>query len=360
MKSRRRSAGTTHPTSRAHGQQPSVLRARQIVSGLLALAMGLLVGACDCPNRQPMEPAEVPVTAIPLAGAVAVPAAEVSGMAWYGDYLVLLPQYPGRFRGGEDGALFALPRGDILAFLDGGREAPLEPIPIPLLAPDLAEDIQGFEGYEAIAFRDDCAYLTIEASSGTEMRGYLVSGRISPDLSSLSIDPASRVEIPLQADLQNHSDEAILVASNGLLTFYEGNGQTVNPNPVAHRFGMDLTPAGTLPFPHIEYRITDVTALDSEGRFWAINYFFPGDEKLQVVDEPLAARYGRGPSHARYEQVERLLEFQYEPSGIQLVDRPPLQIELPSEEARNWEGIARLEGRGFLLMTDKFPGTILA
>ena len=28
--------------------------------------------------------------------------------------------------------------------------------------------------------------------------------------------------------------------------------------------------------------------------------------------------------------------------------------------ARNWEGIARLEGRGFLLVTDQFPDTILA
>jgi len=32
---------------------------------------------------------------------------------------------------------------------------------------------------------------------------------------------------------------------------------------------------------------------------------------------------------------------------------------LPGNDARNWEGIVRLDNRGFLLATDKFPTTIL-
>jgi hypothetical protein len=360
MRNRRRLANTDGPAGGLQGQDRLLIRVSQNLIWLLAISLGLLlVGGCGPTPEEPGAPVEVPVTAIPLAGPVAGASAEISGMAWYGEFLVLLPQYPGRFRGGEDGALFALPEVDILAFLDGEREAPLEPIPIPFSAPGLAEGIQDFEGYEAIAFWDDRVYLTIEASPGAEMRGYLVSGRISPALSSLWIDSDSRVEIPLQAGVENHSDEALLVAGGSLLTFYEANGERVNPTPVAHRFDADLTSTGTLPFVQVEYRITDVTVLDSQGRFWAINYFFPGDEKLRPDGDPLAERYGEGPSHAHYEQVERLLEFQYEPSGIRLVDRPPLQIELPSDEARNWEGIARLDGRGFLLVTDKFPSTIL-
>ena len=47
-------------------------------------------------------------------------------------------------------------------------------------------------------------------------------------------------------------------------------------------------------------------------------------------------------------------------SGIPLVDRPFVQVELPSDEARSREGVACLDSRGFLLVTDKFPSTTLA
>jgi hypothetical protein len=62
--------------------------------------------------------------------------------------------------------------------------------------------------------------------------------------------------------------------------------------------------------------------------------------------------------------VERLVEFQLSHAGIVLVDRPPIQLELPDNLlgmiGRNWEGLVRLDERGFLLATDTFPGTILA
>jgi len=356
----KRSANIDGPAGPPRGQGRSRRWRKPGLVWLFALAAGLFLAVACAPSpEQPSTPVEVAGTAVPLAGPVADANAEVSGMAWYGDFLILLPQYPGRFRGGEDGALFALPEAEILAFLDGERQAPLEPRAIPFSAPGLAEGIQDFEGYEAIAFWDDRVYLTVEASAGTGMQGYLVLGKMSPDLSSLSIDSDKRTEIPLQGGVANQSDEALLVAGDGLLTFYEANGQAINANPVAHRFDADLAPAGTLPFVQVEYRITDVTTLDAQDRFWAINYFFPGDTDLRPEADPLAERYGQGATHARYEQVERLLEFQYKPSGISLVERPPLQLELPSDEARNWEGIARLDGRGFLLVTDKFPGTIL-
>ncbi|MGD9316494.1 MAG: hypothetical protein PVG56_06655, partial [Anaerolineae bacterium] len=71
----------------------------------------------------------------------------------------------------------------------------------------------------------------------------------------------------------------------------------------------------------------------------------------------------QGPTHAQAETVERLLEFEYSESGIDLVDRPPIQLELMDSFlgglGRNWEGLARLDDRGFLLVTDLFPGTIL-
>ena len=111
----------------------------------------------------------------------------------------------------------------------------------------------------------------------------------------------------------------------------------------------------------IEYRITDSTDLDGTGRFWALNYFWPGDKtELKPAADALAAKYGEGSTHARFTTVERLVEFQYTETGISLVDTPPIQLELIDDDnSRNWEGVVRLDGIGFLLMTDTHPETIL-
>lgn len=191
--------------------------------------------------------------------------------------------------------------------------------------------------------------------------GYLVAGEITPDMSMLRLDVTTLTEIPPQADLGNMTDETLLVAGDRLITIYEANGAVVNPEPVARSFDFSLRSLDTVPFPTIEYRITDATALDNTGRFWALNYFWPGDKtKLKPAADALAAKYGEGPTHARFTTVERLVEFQYTASGISLVDTPPIQLELIDDDhSRNWEGVVRLDGRGFLLMTDTHPETIL-
>ncbi len=300
---------------------------------------------------------EIPVTEIPLAGPIAQRNAEISGLAWYGDALILLPQYP-IFNGSgpADGYVYALPRAGIEAFLRGELAGPLEPQAVSFIAPGLSRSIKGFEGYEAIVFDGETAYLTIEAS-GDGMMGYLVKGTIAPDLSALTLDTTQIVPIEPQTDIGNLSDEAVLLADGRIVTFYEANG-AVNSSPVAHLFDADLQGVGTAVFPRVEYRITDVTELDGDGRFWAINYNFPGTKELQTDDDPLAERYGAGPTHAQNDGVERLVQFQYDASGIRLIEQSPLQLKLDND-LRNWEGIVRLGDQGFLLATDKFPATIL-
>jgi len=316
--------------------------------------------ATEEPSPAPPTPVtEAAVTLLPLSGPLTNRSAEVSGMAWYGDHLIILPQYPGFSSSGGDGALYALPRSDILAYLNGSNGDPLEPQPVTLNAPGLSAAIRGFEGFEAIAFDGDNVYLTIEASPSGGMRGYLVSGQISADLSELTLDTGTLTEILPQADLGNMTDETLVVAGDQLLTLYEANGANVNASPMAHLFEPSLAAAGTMPFPTIEYRITDATALDAEQRFWAINYFYPGDTKLKPGVDAIAEQYGQGPSHATSEPVERLVEFQVAESTIILVDRPPIQLELLPDDARNWEGLVRLDDLGFLLMTDTFPETLL-
>jgi len=302
---------------------------------------------------------EAPVTLLPLAGPAAQSKAEFSGMAWYGDTLILLPQYPSRF----GNVVFGLPKAAILSYLAGTSGDPLEPLQIPLITGGLEDQVDDFEGFEAIAFAGDQVYLAIEASPGRQMLGHLVAGRIAPDLSAITLDPATLVENPPQAQIDNFTDESLLVFDGALYTFFENYGLDFNPHRVAHCFGFDLQPCPTptLPFPAVEYRLTDVTPPNAQGRFWAINYFFTGDTKIAPQADPLAEQYGQGPTHAIYDTVERLVEFQIGPSGITFTGTAPIQLQLlEGDESRNWEGIALLDDQGFLVVTDKFPETLLA
>jgi hypothetical protein len=148
-----------------------------------------------------------------------------------------------------------------------------------------------------------------------------------------------------------------------VILFYEANGAAVYPEGRAPVFDRDLNPLEPLALDNLEYRLTDATASDGQGRFWVSNYFFPGDLAILPMADPLAEQFGRGPSHATASVVERLVELRL-PDGqgrIALSGTPPVQLRLAEGQVpRNWEGIARLDGRGFLLVTDRYPETILA
>lgn len=324
----------------------------------------------------PPAPLEAAVRDLPLAGPMADRLAEVSSLTRLGADFILLPQYPGRFgadgkldedqetRG--EGQLFALSLAEVEAALDGGEgAAALTPRPVPFTAPPAVTGLEGFEGFEAIAFLEDQVFVTIETQDDEATRGFVAAGRIEQDaegrLTAVRLDEAAPVEVPLPANLDNMSLESLLVTPAGLLTFFEANGAKVNPQPQDQRLGFDLSLKEQVPFPTVEYRITDVTELDADGCFWAVNYLFPGDaETLQPADDAIAARWGKGPTHAGFPQVERLLPFCYAEGRLSLAEQAPIQLQLvDAETSRNWEGIERVEDRGFLLVTDKFPGTQL-
>ncbi len=339
------------------------LRAVLILLLLVALVfLGFYAGGFISP-KSTLQPTvlEQSVIPIPLTGPLANRNAEVSGLAWYGEYLIFLPQYPNfssDYKG--DGVLYALPKTDIVALLDGKFDSPLEPVAIPLNDSVLRAQIENYQGFEAIGFSGEHVFLTIEAGEGSDMRGYLVSGKIMPDLSGIMLDVDHLVEIPLQSQLNNMSEESLLVLDDRILTIYEVNGAGVNQQPVAHAFDFNLNPLGTVSFPPIEYRVSDAALAGDGTHFWVVNCFFSGDDDLLPLSDPLTARFGQGLTHSQNDTVERLVEMQYSKSGITLADKAPVLLTLIADTNRNWEGLALLEGRGFLLMTDKFPETILA
>jgi hypothetical protein len=336
---------------------------------LLSLGLTLVVGACrrvestragDVVSADvPIAP-EVVVTRLPLAGAAASRENEMSGMTWANDQLVLLPQYP------DASGLFTLTRQEIVAALDdalaGRAGSPLRPHALPIEGVSrVRELVPGFQGFEAIVIVDRRVYLTIE-SSGPEV-GYLVTGALTDGVDRVTLDPASVVPLAAQAKIHNTGYETLAATPDGLIALYERNASTRNPGAKVRVMTRDadggVTLASARAMTPVEYRVTDATSIDSAGKFWVINYRFPPSEqgKSPTVDE-LAERYGLGETHAASEVVERLLELQLTDAGVTLVEAPPIVLELGSA-SRNWEGLVRLDDRGFLLVTDKFPTTVL-
>lgn len=326
---------------------------------LLTACQALLGPSLTISNPAPV-PAEVAVQEIPLSGPASGRRAEISGMAWYGDTLILLPQFPDRFGAEQNGAVFALRKSILLDYVENNLTSPVEPETIPFQDGGISQTIKNFEGFESIAFDGEKVYLTIEASP-KQMKGYVISGSMDLNGSGVTLNPATLTEIPMQADLANISDESIILFEDKIFTLYEANGVRVNPTPVAHLFDRSLQFLGVRSLPNLEYRITDAAPPDPEGYFWAINAYFPPDQwKLKPDQDMLAERYGLGETHLDNITVERLVLFQVEGSEIRLVDVPPVQLHLEGDVApRNWEALALLNQQGFLIATDKFPRTIL-
>ncbi len=346
---------------------------------LLVLLPLLTLTACRSaePPSELGVPTEAEVQLLPLTGPCAERDAELSGLGWIGDELVLLPQYPGRLSvtsdtldaegvGRPSGALCVLAKGDLLAFVEGRYRGALQPRLVPLEAGGVAGIAEGYEGYEAIAFRGNRVYLAIESAKSEAMQGYLVEGTVTHSqegrLAEIRLDTQSLVPLPVQARIQNLSYETLLATPRGIVALQEANGIAVNPMPEAYLFDPSLVLRDSLDVPTLEYRLTDATTLDAEGRFWGLNYFYPGDQgTLRPGPDSLELIYGTGWTHQREAVVERLVEFRLNGDRIVRTDLPPILLRLLGENrARNWEGLARLDTLGFILATDKYPTTILA
>jgi len=308
-------------------------------------------------NREYLE--EVEVIPLKLPDRISAASFEYSGMGWFGDYMVLLPQYPEGKDFSRKPNLFAIAKQDLLAAItDPDLELPVRDIPIE--NSDLRSVIKGFEGFESILFVDQNVYMTIESRAGDPMMGYLIRGVVNGDLESITLDVNSIVELrPLSSEL-NATFEGMTYWNGSLYVMYEHNSMRNVKQPVAYQINPDLENIREIPFPVINYRITDATISDVDGKFWVMNYFFPGDTHLAVDQDSLVEEYGEGKTHAENDPVERLVQLRIENDQISRIDQPPTYLQLLDNDiARNWEGLVMLDNLGFLLITDSFPGSVL-
>ena len=285
---------------------------------------------------------------ITLNGDITSPDQEISGLAWYNDDLILLPQYP-------MDKIYSIHKQQIIDFLDSSRTTIL-PKEIIWNSSGLDKHIKGFEGYESIVFNNDTVYVTIEAERHKLNSGFIASGIIDNNKNEIKLNNKSLMKIKTPVALRNMTYETILLNNNSVITIYEVNSANVNKSPVYHQFDKNLKSDTIKPFPSTEYRITDATEIDIEGKFWVSNYFWPGDYDLIKPDLNYIVT-----KKENVKPVERLLEFQFVDENIVRTETSPINIKLSEfGDSRNWEGVVRLDNRGFLIVTDKFPGTILA
>jgi hypothetical protein len=331
---------------------------------ILFVITGLTLYNCgQTEELQKIENAVTKIIRIPLDGDIAKRRAEISGLTWYKDQLIILPQYPDRYSEGDFSSIFRIPKEDILNFLDKTTSAsPLSPKRIMFDEKEIPGRIPWFQGYESIVIVDDRVYLTIEINQKRAMQALLIEGSISENAEKIVLDEASLDSIPMLQQIKNYAYEAMVYTGETLLIFYEANGSNLTRHPQMFEVIPDNGTISPMPFLNMEYRITDATGMDENGYFWVSNYYWPGDFlKLSPAPDPLAAKSDPPIEFSENRGIERLVQLHYSQGMISFGDQKPIVLSPRADgEARNWEGIVRLDDRGFILVTDQHPETILA
>ena len=290
---------------------------------------------------------------IHLEGLITDKKQEISGMDWYQDRLFLLPENLGGF-------LFTISKIEILSALGKKKKKPITPKQTRFLTPDYAKTIPGFDGFEAISFNNNEVFISIEAEENGVMCGYVVWGEINPRTLEIQVKNKNIKKLNTPIQIENMSFESLLLHNENLIMIYEANGLNLQKKIKQTIFYPKENTISYIDFENIEYRITDVTKIDQHNKFWGINYFWPGDEKLLMPSKDfILNRFIKGKSHSQSKSVERLIEFEIKDNKIILSNTNPIQLVLDSENSRNWEAIARLDNKGFLIATDKYPKMIL-
>ena len=289
-----------------------------------------------------------PIQEIDLEGIITNPKQEISGMDWYNDNLFLLPENLG-------GYLFMVKKNEIQKQLSL-KKGSIKPIKTMFNTPDYSKSIPGFDGFEAIAFYENSIYVTIEADENGEMVGYIAWGNIDPISYEITIleKNIQKISTPIQID--NLSYESIIRHENNLLLLYEANGSNLRKDPYQLLISLNDFSSKKIKGPNIEYRITDATKV-RKNKFWAINYYWPGDKKNL---KPSLDKLSKNKKTNSDQTIERLVEFKIKRNSISLTRKKPINLILEEGNSRNWEAIVRFGESGFLIATDKYPRMILA
>ena len=301
----------------------------------------------SCSTKQTIERAP---TLLKIGGPMKNSDEEISGMDWYNDNLILLPE-------NLNGYVFAIKKAELDSRIIGNDTTIIFPEQIKLNTPNYKELVPGFDSFEAIAFRGYEVYLTIEIRFADSMSCLLARGHIDEKTLEITVPEQNLTVIDVPKYVDNMSYESLVIDEDRVIALFEANGDSLIKDPYALSINSSGNDIIKYPLSSINYRIADATRIDKNNRFWVINYFFPGDRKvLKPSNDILASKYGNGTSHSRSNRVERLVEYEIKNEKVSLTKSPPIEIELEGEKtSRKWEALARYGNEGFLIATDKYP-----
>lgn len=332
-------------------------RARRCRGVLLIAVTAFFIADVKSEPKRTVAQASVPVRLLDITGPVALPQSELSALEWCGDSLMLVPQYPDFYQANES-YFYSLNKNQILAYLDAPTPKPLAPEAVAIKGMQQLEKIPGYEGIEAMVCDGDDAVVAIELNhfGRQEATAYARLKRINDYWQVTHSGPT----LPSFSKIPNKGNEALIQTAIGLVGIHEVNtSRHQRQAPLAYWLSDDLSQSKTLPMVEIPYRITDATGLDQNNRFWVINYLWEGEKDLREQTDTLWQKHGVERDNIDHQRVERLIEMQWLNGELSLTDRAPINLQLTTSSGRNWEGIVRLEDRGFLLVTDKHPKTLL-
>ena len=215
------------------------------------------------------------VTEIILEGSAKDKSLEMSGLTWYKDQLILLPQYIDY----DDPAFYSISKPQLNNWLNQKSPKPIVPQKIKLKLPDYRKSIKGYQGFEAICFDGKNVYLVIESKDKDTMKSYIVKGAINRNNSFIEIDNDSLTEIAVPVNIKNMGFESLIKYRNQILVIFEANGKNIYPEPKVISFNRSLKKSKLLEFENLEFRLTDATKVDNKSRFWALNFYWPGEKK---------------------------------------------------------------------------------
>lgn len=327
--------------------------------------MVLLAGGCvstSATNGAPKHSGERLVRELNMNNNMKHPNAEYSALAWCANSLIMVPQYPESMCSEGNGCLYMISEKNLQAALENGQSA-LHAKEIVLYDHGLKEKMVGYEGYEALDCDGDNVFMTVEAATPEGMRAYLVRGTLDLQYDRLDLDNSRLAVLKAQTGRRNASYEALMVKDGVVYAFYEHYNKIMNPDSYVYRFDYDLNELAAIDGFDLWYRLTDIGGFDKNGTLWVLNYNFPKSahesEKNKALD-PLAKIHGHGPTHQKYEHVERLVPMVFSKDKISVNTAiPPVEFQLLEKDSRNWEGLAVWPDHGFFVVTDKFPGSIL-
>lgn len=323
--------------------------ARRWIRG--AVPGALLLVACQGPPAGPRV-SRVEPGVLPLELDASFAHAEFSGIDWWGDDLVILPQFPT----GPDGpGVLLLERDSLARAIDqlraGSTVRPLRPRILRVDAVGVVDSIPDYDGLEAIAMHGDRCFALAEYGDDRDggWGSRLLAGRVERGGGRLRLERVGAVPLEGPQVRRNFTWESLLLARDEVWVLSELNGIGVTDRPELLRFDLELRPRGRIAIPPLEYRVTDATDLEPDGRFWVLNLFWPEDVATvrPLLDD--------GP-------VERLVPLRFDGERVVFDDgRPVLDLRgQPAGDMHNWEGVARWGDEGFLLVTDSYPADLLA